>query len=281
MDLLFGENALIGMVHVDALPGTPRHRLPLREIVANAVREARVLVEAGFDALIVENMHDTPYVCAPGVGGGLTGAGGMGGGSMGPEITAAMTRVAVAVREAAPAMPCGVQILSGAHREALGVAMTAEMDFIRCENFVYAHVADEGIMATAAAGDLLRYRRMIGAERVRVLADIKKKHAAHAITGDVSLIDAAQTAEFFGADGVIVTGSATGKPTDPQDVAEAKAAVKIPVVVGSGATAQSVRTLLKHADAIIVGSSIKDGGVWSNPLSPERCRAFVAAARGV
>ena len=35
---LFGApRALVGMIHVDALPGTPAHRLGLEEIAARAV----------------------------------------------------------------------------------------------------------------------------------------------------------------------------------------------------------------------------------------------------
>ena len=62
----------------------------------------------------------------------------------------------------------------------------------------------------SCAGELLRYRRAIGAERVLVFADIKKKHAAHAITADVSIAETAHAAELFLADGLIVTGTATG-----------------------------------------------------------------------
>lgn len=49
------------------------------------------------------------------------------------------------------------------------------LDFIRAEGFVFSHVADEGIL-NACAGDLLRYRKQIGAERVQIYTDIKKKH---------------------------------------------------------------------------------------------------------
>src|SRR6185436_20680227 len=127
--------------------------------------------DAGFDALMIENMHDRPYVQ----------------GAHGPETVAIMTRVGLAVREAAPGLPLGVQILSGGNREALAVALAVGGGFIRCENFVFAHVADEGLLERAEAGPLLRYRKSIGAEHIKVLADIRKKHASHAITADVTV----------------------------------------------------------------------------------------------
>ena len=101
--------------------------------------------------------------------------------------------------------------------EALAIAHASGADFVRVEGFVYAHVADEGVIESCA-GDLLRYRRAIGAERVLIFADIKKKHSAHAITADVSIVETAKAAEFFLADGVIVTGAATGEPASPDEV---------------------------------------------------------------
>jgi membrane complex biogenesis BtpA family protein len=155
-------------------------------------------------------------------------------------------------------------VLAGANREALAVALACGADFVRVEGFVFAHVADEGVIESSA-GELLRYRRTIGAERVLVFADIKKKHSAHAITSDVPLVATARAAELFLADGVIVTGAASGEEASPDDVRETAKAVCLPVLVGSGT---SVHNLARFADAhgFIVGSSLKQGGVWSNPL---------------
>jgi membrane complex biogenesis BtpA family protein len=249
------------MVHAGALPGTPRASASIDELVRHAVDEALILGEAGFDAVLVENMHDRPYVH----------------GRKGPEITAAMTRIGQEVRRAC-GLPTGLQILSGGNHEALAVALAVGAAFIRCENFVFAHVADEGLLACAEAGPLLRYRRQIGADQVGIFADLKKKHAAHAITADVSLGEAAQAAEFFGADGVIVTGQWTGTPTNPAQVAEVRHATGLPVIVGSGVTPAQVGALFATSDALIVGSFIKREGVWSNPIDPARCKELVAEA---
>lgn len=259
---MFGQSrSLIGMVHAGALPGTPRAQASVDELVRHAVDEALLLAEAGFDAVMVENMHDRPYVQ----------------GRKGPEITAAMTRIGHEVRRAC-GLPTGLQILSGGNHEALAVALAVGAAFIRCENFVYAHVADEGLLASAEAGPLLRYRRQIGADHVGIFADLKKKHAAHAITADVTLAEAAQAAEFFGADGVIVTGEWTGTPTNPAHVQEVRQATGLPVIVGSGVTPAQIGPLFALADSLIVGSSIKREGVWSNPIDPARCRELVAEA---
>ena len=256
--------ALIGMVHVGALPGSPASTDTVAVLAARAVHEARLLRDSGFDAVIVENMHDRPYVH----------------GRQPPHGVAAMTRVAEEVATAIE-LPLGVQVLSGGEREAIAIAQAVEAQFIRCENFVYAHVADEGLLGEAVAGPLLRYRREIGAADVRVMCDIRKKHASHAITSDLGIEDCAHTAEFCGADGLIVTGSFTGDPTDPGDVERVRNTVGVPTWVGSGVEPSQLGTLFGHADALIVGSWIKQGGLWSNAPDPKRCAEIVAEAERV
>jgi membrane complex biogenesis BtpA family protein len=258
---IFGApRALIGMLHVEALPGTPRSSLPVEAIAEKAVTEAAVYRRAGFNGLMIENMHDRPYLK----------------GGVGPEIVAAMTAVARAVRRES-GLPLGVQVLAGANREALAVAHAAGAQFVRVEGFVFAHVADEGLIE-GSAGELLRYRRAIGAEEVRVFADIKKKHSAHAITADVDLAETAHAAELFLADGIVVTGAATGCSADPEDVRTVAEAVDLPVLVGSGITAENLAGFAA-ADAFIVGSSVKTSGVWSDPIDPDRCAALAEAFR--
>lgn len=252
---------LIGMVHAGALPGTPAARQSLDQIEHQCIDEARQVEEAGFDAIIVENMHDAPYVH---------------GERLGPEIVAAMSRLTLAVRNAV-SIPVGVQILSGGNRHAVAVAHTNGLPFIRCENFVFAHIADEGLLGEAEAGPLLRYRRSIGADSVKIFCDIKKKHASHAITVDIDLAETAHAGEFFGADGFVVTGISTGKAAALDDVKAVRKATKLPVIVGSGVTPGYASALCEHADALIVGSSIKHDGYWKNPVDPERARAMVNA----
>lgn len=255
---------LIGMVHVGALPGTPNSTQGIEQIVAQAVTEAQQIEQAGFDAIIIENMHDAPYVH---------------GDDLGPEIVASMTRVAHAVRQAV-GVPLGVQILSGGNTRAIATAQASGCAFIRCENFVFAHIADEGLLAKAEAGPLLRYRKSIGAESIRIFCDIKKKHASHAITGDVDLAETARAGEFFGADGFVVTGISTGRAAALDDVKAVRAATKLPVIVGSGVTPGYAGALSEHADALIVGSSIKHEGSWKNPVDPQRAAEMVNALRG-
>jgi len=252
---------LIGMVHVGALPGAPANDTSVDLLAAQAANEALILAEAGFDAIMIENMHDRPYVH----------------GDHGPHIAAAMTRIGLEVANVTNA-PLGVQVLSGGNREALAIAQAIGGSFIRCENFVFSHVADEGLLVEAEAGRLLRYRKMIGVDHVKICCDLKKKHASHAVTADISIGEAAEAAEFFGADAVVVTGTATGKPTDVADIQEVRRACSLPVLVGSGVTTANIGKMFEFADALIIGSSIKKDGKWFNGPDPARCREIVKAA---
>jgi membrane complex biogenesis BtpA family protein len=168
----------------------------------------------------------------------------------------------------------GLQILAGANFAAMAVAHACGAAFVRVEGYVFAHVADEGLIESTA-GELMRYRRAIGAGGIRVFADIKKKHSAHAITIDVDLAETARAAEFFQADGVIVSGAATGSPADPEEVRAAAEAANIPVLVGSGVTPQNM-ACFAAADGLIVGSSVKEGGIWRNRLDEMRVRAVAS-----
>ncbi|MFH1747537.1 MAG: BtpA/SgcQ family protein [Planctomycetota bacterium] len=262
MDLFSNSKVVVGMIHVQALPGTPRHQQPLAEISATAEAEARALAAAGVDGLLIENMHDLPYLC----------------GTVGPEIIAGMTAVGAAVRRASD-LPLGVQILAAANREALAAAQGCGAKFVRVENFAYAHVADEGLMPTAEAGPLLRYRKQIGADDIAIIADVKKKHSSHALTADVSLAEAALTTQFVGADGLVVTGTATGQPTAVDDVRTVRQAVQVPVCIGSGLTPENLPSLWPYADVFIVGSYLKVDGVWSNALDGDRTRKFMETAK--
>jgi len=251
------NKSIIAMVHVQALPGTPGNKYSVEKICEIAVKEAEMYAEGGVDAIMLENMHDVPYLK----------------GSVGPEITASMAVVAKAVREAVD-LPLGIQILAGANKEALAVAKAANFQFIRAEGFVFGHLADEGYMESCA-GELLRYRKAIGAEDVKVFTDIKKKHSSHAITADVDIDETAKAAEFFLSDGLIVTGSSTGKAVYLHELKSLKDKVHTPVLIGSGITADNIEEYWDYASGFIVGSHFKEEGYWRNKISKERLKMFM------
>ena len=257
------EKPVIGVIHVKALPGTPKHTISSSQIIAEALLEAQIYKKAGIDALIIENMHDNPYLNC----------------QVGPEVTALMSVIAYIVKKET-LLPVGVQILAGANQEALAIAKASGLDFIRAEGFVFAHIADEGIIE-AQAGELLRYRKQIDASEVAIFTDIKKKHSSHTITQDISLLETAEAARFFLSDGVIITGSHTGKAASADELKKLKTNLDFPILVGSGITLDNVSTYLPICDAMIIGSYFKEKGYWENTLSYDRIAKFMEQVRSI
>ena len=251
------KKLIIGMVHVDALPGTPNNKYSISQIISKAVQEAILYEQNGLDAIILENMHDVPYLNR----------------NVGPEITASMTAIAGEVKKNI-SIPCGVQILAGANLEALAVAQATECEFIRVEGFVYSHIADEGLM-NACAGELMRYRKMIGAEDIAIFADIKKKHSSHSITSDLDITDFAEACKFFLADGIILTGRSTSEEADINELQKVHKTCDLPVLIGSGITLNNIDKYWDLADGFIIGSYFKEDGYWKNSLDKNRISEFM------
>ena len=248
-----GSCDLVGMVHLKPLPGSPGWAGDMNAIESAALRDAAVLIEGGCDALIVENMGDAPYLRSRVL----------------PETVAAMARVVGEVVKLG--LPTGVQVLAGANVEALGVAVAAQAHFIRGEGFAYGHLADEGWIE-ACAGELLRDRARLQSA-VAIWTDVQKKHASHAVTSDLSLSELGHGHAFCGADVLIATGQRTGSRTNLEDVLSLREA-GLPVVVGSGVDAEDAAMLAKWADALIVGSALKEGGDWRQPVKLERVQSL-------
>ncbi len=251
------EKNIIGMVHIQALPGTPRHSKSMKEIISKAVEEAELFENAGFDSVLLENMHDVPYLNR----------------NIGPEIVASMTAVACGIKNSI-SLPVGIQILSGANKQALAVAKAAGLSFIRTEGFVFSHISDEGLM-NSDAGELLRYRKQIDAQNILIFTDIQKKHSSHHLTSDISITEFAKAAEFFLSDGIVLTGTVTGKPADTIELKAVKKETNLPVLIGSGITDKNISSYWTFADGFIVGSYFKDKGYWENPISKKRVTKFM------
>lgn len=253
------KRPLIGMVHLPALPGSPLHQeIGMDAILARAVEDAQALEAGGADAVLVENFFDVPFAKE----------------AVPPHTVAAMTRAVQAVRDAVK-LPVGVNVLRNDARAAIAIAHVCEAQFVRINVYVGAAVTDQGLIEGAARTAVL-YRRELGAD-VALWADVFVKHAAQ--LGTIALEDAARDAVERGlADALIVSGAATGAPTDPEEVRRVKAAVPTtPVLIGSGFSLSSARALLAHADGAIVGTSLKRDGIVSAPVDPERVRSLRVA----
>jgi hypothetical protein len=222
------------------------------------LRDAETLVEAGIDGLMLENFHDTPFYP----------------GSVPPETIAEMTTVAVAVRSRFD-VPLGINMLRNDGRAALAVAAAAGAQLIRVNVLCGARLTDQGIVH-GIAHDLLRDRVRLGAESIKILADVDVKHSAP--LAPRPLEDEIDDVVHRGkADALVVSGAATGRPTHLEDAQRAKAAAgHVPVFVGSGVTPETAAEYLAVADGVIVGTWLKRGGIASEPVDGDRVRRLMA-----
>jgi membrane complex biogenesis BtpA family protein len=253
---------LIGMVHLPPLPGSPRWDGSIERVIDTALTDARNLVDNGMDALVVENYGDVPFTR----------------GRVAASTVAAMTVIAREIRRALPETPLGVNVLKCDARSALGIAAAVGARFIRVNVLAGAVVADQGIVETDAY-ELLRERRLLGTD-VAIFADVQGKHAVPLAPVEIEQ-QARDLASRSLADGLVVSGRATGDATPLGDVKRVRSAVPdVPILVGSGVTPETAAELLSIADALIVGTSLKRDGDVSNPVDPARVRRLVDAVGG-
>ena len=258
--------AAVGMIHLQALPGSPAWAGDLASVEEFALADAAALVEGGLTALMIENYHDVPF--HPG--------------TVPAETVAAMTRLVAAIRHAYPSLRIGVNVLRNDVASALAVAVATGSHFVRVNVHSGAAVTDQGPIV-GQAWHTLRKRRELGADRaasyVAIMADVRVKHARPMV--ERPLAEEAQDLRLRGlVDAIIVTGAATGAGADPAEVQVVRAAVPdCPLLVGSGVTAATVSDFWPAADGCIIGSSLKGTAATGRQaaVSAARTREFVNA----
>ena len=251
---LFGKGKiLIGVIHLLPLPGSPRWNGNLISVMNRAKMEACVLEDGGAQGIIVENFGDSPFRT----------------GRVEPETVAAMTLAVERVRSSV-SIPVGINMLRNDAISALAVAVATGCEFIRVNVHYGVMATDEGIVE-GEAHETTRRRRSLNAD-VQILADVLVKHAEPMGQSDIGLV-AQETTRRALADGLIVSGPATGQPTNSFDVSVVRRAVPDGfVLVGSGINEHNVWRILEHADGAIVGTSLKTEGIVTNPVDPDRVR---------
>jgi membrane complex biogenesis BtpA family protein len=250
---------LAAMIAVLPLPGSPLYAGSDQKVIDQALSDLEVYKKAAVDSILLENDHDLPYIQPP----------------LDEKGIALMIRIAKEARNRFEG-PIGIQMLEAANITSLEIAAEADLDYIRVEAYVFAHVGGSGII-NGSAGKILRRRKELKAEHIKVFADVKKKHGSHSLTIDLDIKDEIAQAEFFLVDGVIVTSQFTGVNPDKNDLVKAKGATKLPVLIGSGMTAENISEYLPLADGFIVGSYFRKDGKFLEVLEPEKLHTFMKA----
>jgi hypothetical protein len=259
-DLFAGRKPLIAMVHLLPTLGTPLYDAAagVEENVKHVRADLRILLDAGFDAVLFCNEGDRPYSFRAGY-----------------EGVATMTRV---VAEVAPAdRPFGVDFLWDP-RAALAVAAATGASFIR-EVMTGTYESDMGLWNTDAAA-LLRERHRLSADGVGMFMNVTPEFASR--LGSRSAGEIARSVVVSSlADAILVSGPMASAEPDMGTLREIAEVVhgEVPVIANTGVKSTNVASFLAIVDGIIVGSDLKADGYTWNDVDPARVERFMKAAR--
>ncbi|MFN6484088.1 MULTISPECIES: photosystem I biogenesis protein BtpA [unclassified Nostoc] len=254
------RSPIIGVVHLLPLPTSPRWGGSLKAVIDRAEQEAAALASGGVDGLIVENFFDAPFTKN----------------QVDPVVVSAMTIVVQRIQNLVT-LPIGLNVLRNDAKSAIAIASCVQAQFIRVNVLTGVMATDQGLIE-GEAHQLLRYRRELSCD-VKILADVLVKHARPLSSPNLT-VAVKDTIERGLADGVILSGWATGSPPNLEDLELACGAANgTPVFIGSGANWENIDTLMQAADGVIVSSSLKRHGRIEQPIDPIRVSQFVEAAR--
>ncbi len=257
MDYPYNMKKIIGVVHLLPLPGSVGYDGNLNTVIDRALDDAKKLRDGGVHGIIVENFHDVPFFKD----------------NIPPETLSAFTLIASKIKEANSNLFLGINVLRNDAISALIIAHTVGADFIRINIPIGAAITPSGIIE-GKIGEVARKKKELSAENIAFYEDVMVKHAWQ--FNDYSIEDVAVETEKRGlADVIIVSGKATGKETDVEDVKRVKRVVKVPVYIGSGITLDNLKDFLPYADGFIVGTYFERDGISGNPVAPERVKQFM------
>lgn len=266
LEATFGTaTPVVGMVHLDPLPGSPRFGGDRAAILERARADARALEAGGVDGIMVENFGDAPFYPD----------------DVPKHVVASMTRAAGVVADETD-LPIGVNVLRNDALASLGVAQAVGAEFVRVNVHTGARVTDQGVVE-GRAFETMRERDRLECD-VKLFADHDVKHSAPLASGEFSAESFADNVERGLADATVLSGMGTGHAVD-LDVLRTAAerrerfGLDVPLFVGSGVTPDTVADVLSIADGVIVGTALKEGDESSGPVSEAATRELVAAAR--
>ncbi len=252
-DIFSVKKPMIGMVHLSALPGTETYEgKSLQELTQEAIEDACVLDEAGFDAVLFQNTHDVP---------GLT--------KVNPETVAYMSAIGNEIKKHIH-IPLGVNIHKVDASATLAVASVLDSPFVRLKVYAGSVMDAEGIVS-GCAKEALAYRRRMNMN-CQIWADV------YDITSwpltDQPIGEMAHWALKFGnADSLVITGRCFDETIDRAKQVR-KARPDADIIFGGGINHDNVLTALEYCDGIVIGSALESAR-FTRPISIEKAKSFM------
>lgn len=248
---------IIGMAHCLPLPGTKDYEGDMERIINHALKDAMTLEKAGVDAIIVENMGDTPFAQ-----------------TLDMEQAIALSVVSAYIKKSV-SVPIGIDAAFNDYKASIAAALAIGGDFVRIPVFVDT-VAFYGGVINPCARECILYRKKLNAEHIKIFADIQVKHT-HMVFPQISIEESAKNALSCGADAIIVTGAHIGAETPIDIIKRVKNVVDIKVIAGSGVNEKNIKNQLSIAHGAIIGSSLKKGGTLSENIDYNMTKKLIDA----
>ncbi|MFC9931847.1 BtpA/SgcQ family protein [Streptomyces sp. NPDC127190] len=260
-----GRRTVIGMIHLQPLPGTPFHEEgTFRDILETAVASARALADGGADGCLIQTA-DRVYTVED---------------VSDPARTVAMGLITDAVVRAVAdtsGFLVGVQIMRNAISASLAVAKVSGAHFVRATALVGMTLSPHG-MVTPDPLAVAEYRKRISAGAVGVIADVDSMHFRW-FGGEKSTGEVARAARGVGADAVTLADPDEARALE-LIASVRRAAPGLPVVLAGHTDHDNAARLLAEADGAFVGTCLEKGG-WGGRIDVDRVRAYVDIARSL
>ncbi len=255
-DMLGKKKVVIGMVYLLPLPGTPFYQEGnMEQALEKAVADATALDQGGADGCLIQTV-DRVYPAEA---------------EADYARVAAMAAITKAVDDATgPEFQIGVQIMVNALKASIAVAKVCGGSFLRCAALVGATLNPSGIVK-ANPLDFLTYRAHIGAQPIKLIAEVDSVHFHW--MGDKPVAEVARLASRMGAHAVEVAHA--DEDTNARLVREIKQAMpQVPVILGGHTNHDNVARRLAEADGAFVGSCLEVDG-WGSRVDIERVQEYV------
>lgn len=254
------DKPIVAMCHLLALPGDPGYDAEggVDAIVEAARRDLRALQNGGVDAVMFSNESSIPYLT-----------------KVNPITTATMARIIGELRSDVT-VPFGVNVLWDPSAT-IDLAVATGGRFVR-EVFSGVYASDFGLWNTNA-GEVVRHRRAIGGDSVKLMYNIVPEAAVYVGARDIASV-AKSTVFNCQPDVLCVSGLTAGADTSTADLQTVKDTVPgTPVFANTGVRVDTVAAQLAVADGAVVGTAFKrDGYIW-NEVDESRVDALMTAAR--
>lgn len=232
------DKPVIGMLHLDALPGDPRFDkdITLDEIIYHAKEDLVSLIDGGVDAILISNEFSFPYQR-----------------KMDYITIACMARIIGELKNELT-IPFGVDAISDG-LATLELACGVGANFCR-GTFSGTYVGDGGFYDNDIS-NILRRRSELNCQNLKMLYFVNPESDVNLDTREVQKI--AKSLVFkTGAEGLCVSASSAGESVSTLLIKNIKDTVPNTVVIANtGCNPDTIKDIFKYADMAIVGTYFK------------------------